>query len=587
MVKFLHAQQVFCPKPARRVALIFLVFHLTGAILSLSAATFTASLDRSTTSVGDNVTLNLVCVDGTIQGVPGPSPILGIDIAFAGQSSQAVIINNKVSKTDSFSYQLIPTRAGNYVIPAIQAEVDGKTVMTQPLALRVAAADPQAMARIAFLKLVAGKTEIFAGELVPVEIQLFATGGRILQPAEVQGDGFLFGKIAMDSEQESVSTNGMEYRMVRFRTYVSAARTGPLQLGPATLKLLIPKPNGRRNFFGDLEMRPYTVSADAVRMNVMPLPAQNVPPTFHGAIGRYAVAVTAGPTNLGVGDPITVNIRVSGKGSLPSLSLPEQPAWREFRIYPASGKIETADQFETEGVKTFEQVVTPQNADIKVLPPFAFTYFDPEQKRYLTLLSRPIPLTVHPAAATPQPTILAQNTNSSAALPREIVHIKTQLGLVGPPPLPLVGQRWFLVLQLFPPLLWLIALLWRRQKERLAKNPKLRRQRELARTIRGGLSELRRLAAANEGEEFFATLFRLLQEQVGERLDLPSSAITEAVVDEQLRSRGVPEPTLALLHELFQICNQTRYAMQQSSDALALFIPKTERVLHELQKIKA
>src|SRR5205814_9912752 len=103
---------------------------------------------------------------------------------------------------------------------------------------------------------------------------------------------------------------------------------------------------------------------------------------------------------------------------------------------------------------------------------------DPEQKRYLTLLGPPIPLTVHPAAAAPQPTILTHNTNSAAAGPREIVHIKTQLGLVQPPPIPLVGQRWFLILQFFPPLFWVTALVLRRQQEHLEKNPRLRRHRE-------------------------------------------------------------------------------------------------------------
>jgi len=43
-------------------------------------------------------------------------------------------------------------------------------------------------------------------------------------------------------------------------------------------------------------------------------------------------------------------------------------------------------------------------------------------------------------------------------------------------------------------------------------------------------------------EAFFATLFRLLQEQLGERLELPASSITEAVIEEHLRPRGVPEP---------------------------------------------
>ena len=44
----------------------------------------------------------------------------------------------------------------------------------------------------------------------------------------------------------------------------------------------------------------------------------------------------------------------------------------------------------------------------------------------------------------------------------------------------------------------------------------------------------------------------LLQEQLGERLDLPASAITEAVIEEHLRPRNVPETPLAQLHELFQ-----------------------------------
>ena len=35
-----------------------------------------------------------------------------------------------------------------------------------------------------------------------------------------------------------------------------------------------------------------------------------------------------------------------------------------------------------------------------------------------------------------------------------------------------------------------------------------------------------------DSDQFFATLSRLLQEQLGERLDLPASAITEAVIEE-------------------------------------------------------
>jgi hypothetical protein len=120
----------------------------------------------------------------------------------------------------------------------------------------------------------------------------------------------------------------------------------------------------------------------------------------------------------------------------------------------------------------------------------------------------------------------------------------------------------------------------------LANNPRLRRQREVAARIRDGLKELRAQADQRQAEGFFANLFRLLQEQLGERLDLPASAITEAVIEERLRSRAVKDATLQSLHDLFQTCNLARYAPMQSSQELAALIPKLESVLHELRHLK-
>jgi len=141
-------------------------------------------------------------------------------------------------------------------------------------------------------------------------------------------------------------------------------------------------------------------------------------------------------------------------------------------------------------------------------------------------------------------------------------------------------------LQGVPLLTWLSLLIIRKRKESLANNPRLRRQRQVAQRIRDGLKELRQLAEAQQSEAFFATLFRLLQEQLGERLDLPASAITEAVIEEKLRARNLAPETMTALHELFLTCNQARYAPRRSSQELASHIPKLENVLHQLQQLK-
>jgi len=299
------------------------------------------------------------------------------------------------------------------------------------------------------------------------------------------------------------------------------------------------------------------------------------------------MAFNAGPTNVAVGDPITLKVKISGRGSLDLLALPQQTDWREFKTYPATSKVESGDPLGLQGTKTFEQIVVPQNSEIKELPQFTFSFFDPDQKKYRTLTNAAIPLVVRPTAATPQPTIFSSNADAKEERPsREIVHIKPQLGTIHTVSAPLIQQPWFLILQSAVPLVWIASVISRKRKEALQNNPRLRRQREVAQIITRGLDDLSQHAAAKETDKFFATLFRLLQEQLGERLDMPASGITEAVIEERLRPMGADPATLALVHELFQSCNQARYASQRTSEELASYIPKLEQAIAELRKLK-
>jgi len=232
--------------------------------------------------------------------------------------------------------------------------------------------------------------------------------------------------------------------------------------------------------------------------------------------------------------------------------------------------------------------VMPQNSEIKELPAFAFSFFDPDKKAYATLTQPAIPLVVHPSASAAVPTVVAAGRPAQEA-PRpaqDIVHIKPRPGVLAQLGPPMVLQPWFMLLQGVPIALWAGLLGWRKRAEALANNPRLRRQREVAQVVREGLAELRRIAAANQSEAFFACLARLLQEQIGERLDLPASAITEAVIEEHLLRRGVPETVTAPLAELFQACNLARYAPVKSSQELAAFIPRLEVVLRDLQGLR-
>jgi hypothetical protein len=223
--------------------------------------------------------------------------------------------------------------------------------------------------------------------------------------------------------------------------------------------------------------------------------------------------------------------------------------------------------------------------DVQELPSFSFSYFDPDQKSYRTLTQPAVALTVRPSAAS-LPVAAGGSTDNPQAPTRDIVHIKPRIGTLAQIQSPLLMRSWFVGLQAVPVIAWLSLLIGRKQREKLANNPRLRRQRQVEQLIRSGLRELRQAASTNQHEAFFTKLFQLLREQLGERLDLPASAITECVVEEKLGPDRLPANTVNLLRELFQACNQARYAHQETKDELVALADKAETALSELKLMK-
>jgi hypothetical protein len=570
------------------------------AAAGLWAAGVTAQVDRNTVPVGETVTLSLVFDEVTPSGAPdlGNLPA-NLQLGGVSQSSSFTILNGTAQSKITFDYSLLATQPGDVTIPAMQIVVGGKPLATQPIRMKIVPAGtpatPEATySNLAWLRLTVPKTEIYVGESFPVELQLYVQNAQDVQMPQLSAEGFAIGQSAKP-QQTKTQVNNAVYNLVTFRMSASAVRTGDLNLS-AECNLTLQIPNRSRNpepfdrFFNrNVSLHPTVLKAETQVLHVMPLPSANVPETFNGIVGSFTMQVTAGPTNLAVGDPITVKASISGNGPIDALRLPEQPGWREFKSYAPNTRSDLSDPLGLSGTKHFEQVVIPQNHEIKALPPLEFSYFDPTRRTYQTLKGPAILLSVAATVAAAPPPSLSSNViaGNNASAQDDIVHIKAQLGMSPSGTIPLLRQSWFLLLQMVPLLGWLGLLVARKNQENLAKNPKLRRQREVDQRVREGLSQLRQKAEDRDSETFFATLFRLLQEQLGARLDMPSSAITESVVDEKLEGRGVKAETLTELRELFQMCNMARYAPQKSVKELNLIIPRAERVITGLKEMKS
>jgi hypothetical protein len=574
-------------------AIFFLGFSSPAA-----AANFTVSFDHNPITLGESAVLSLTFEGGPPTATPVLPQIDDLDVSSPpGRTSQYTFVNGVTSSSESYTYTVTPTQPGDYTIPALTAQIGGQTVTSQAVKLTVlkpGTPTPAAGANdgnaVAFVRLLVPKQKVFVGEVIQTRLELCLRQDVVniqnVQLEPMPAEGFTVGK-TLEGQRSRIQIGNSVYTVIPVNMLFTAVKAGRLTLGPpkCTLDLLF----GPVDFFGrPTRSQHITLVGDPATVQSVPLPTDNRPPGFNGAVGSYTLSVSAAPTNIAVGDPITVTVQIAGRGAVDSLALPDQTGWQQFKLYPPTSDYQSGDQLDLSGTKTFKLTAVPESMEVKELPPFTFSYFDTDQNAYRTLTQPAVPLIVRPSAASLPPPVIAGTSTASDNPPakQDVIRIKPWLGNVVRLQPPLIVRPWFLAVQSVPVLAWLCLFVQRRQRDRLAANPRLRRQRQVEQTLRAGLKELQQHAAANDAEQFFATLFHLLQERLGERLDLPASAITEAVLEERLLPLGVPDPAIDRLRELFHTCNQARYAPQTSTEELASLIPQLEAALDELKDLK-
>src|SRR5882724_3346266 len=88
--------------------------------LGAGAASFTASLDRDTITLGESATLTLSFEGGSPANLPQPPSDANVRIQDTGGSSTSIsIVNGSMSQTESHPFLVTPLKAGTYEIPAM------------------------------------------------------------------------------------------------------------------------------------------------------------------------------------------------------------------------------------------------------------------------------------------------------------------------------------------------------------------------------------------------------------------------------------------------------------------------------------
>ena len=143
----------------------------------------------------------------------------------------------------------------------------------------------------------------------------------------------------------------------------------------------------------------------------------------------------------------------------------------------------------------------------------------------------------------------------------------------------------FIALQLLPLLAWGGSVLLRRRREFLLRNPRHVRRLEVQRRVLRGLASMREHAAAQRADAFYAELYHVLQEQLGEKLDLPASAISSEIVEHRLQGSLAHPDLVEAVESLFRHCDHARYAPQATGQDLTKLLSQAEATLKQLQSL--
>ncbi len=594
---------------------IFVILFAIAYLLAPSTAQATdvsvqATLQPKQFTLGQDARLTIT-INGASSAKPEDPQGDGLRFIYRGQSTRMQWINGKSSSSVSFAYQVQAVKPGSHTIAPVTIRVDDRAYSTKAIKCTVspAAASPAPQPgnrkggravkpptstrlrsgvadKIGFMRILPKKKTVYAGERVPFTLKAYFRQGMrvtIKSNPRLVNNTFILQSLDDKPMQSEEIVNGIPYTLLTWHGAISAVKQGdfPLEMELDT-SLLVRNRRQRPssmfgsplfddpffdNFFSGYTQKDITLLSPKQDIRVMDLPIKGRPKQFSGAIGSFSLAVNARPTTVVPGDPISLHMIIQGNGNFDRVKAPtftgKKNNWKTYP--PSAGKPDSTD---TTTKKEFEQAVIPTTQDIDHIPPVSFTYFDPMIKKYITVNSDPIAITVKAGTTTPQP------LSDSRAAPKQQLQStpkENEISTVVPAPIhtsfgkpvpalhPLYRQPWFQLLAALSLVLFCtaLALVWR--NKRLQAHPELTRKKQISKKMMQLLAEVKPAMQNQDSLRFLMLCRRLLQEHFGFAWQMEPRAISAADLQQRL---GNDSPLL----DIFQKAEHAAYTGQKISE---------------------
>jgi len=310
-----------------KVRFLFLV----SLLVSMHAnATVTASIDRADIELNESFTLELT-TDTNIDMQPDISVLENdFHIGQSNQLSNTTIANGQIRRSKTWSYVLMPKRAGQVIIPAITIGSE----RSNPLIVDISEPtySPPGEAEV-FITTEVDFDESYVQAQILLTIKIYRSVA-VRQPAlrdpTVTGAEVLL-ELAGDDRSYEAVINGTPYGVIERVIAMYPQESGEIQFSPARFEARVLR-NGRITGRKVYESEPLTVS-------VLPTPAP--PADYPNAVWLPARDLqlmegwSRDDSEITAGEPLTRHITISALGQLETqIPALEPPSAVGINVYP-------------------------------------------------------------------------------------------------------------------------------------------------------------------------------------------------------------------------------------------------------------
>ncbi|WP_442787423.1 BatD family protein [Flavobacterium suncheonense] len=596
----------------------YILLLLLTAQSLLAQVEFKATVSKSTIGINERLRVDFTMND---DGDNFEAPAFEGFKIFGGpnQSVNYSWVNGRKSFSKSYSFFLMPTKKGTFIIKPASIEIGGKVYKTNPVKVTVgnAVAQPEPEEEEDPFAIIFGNRRPrqvappplpeLKGDGIHLVAEISNTNPYVNEPITAIYKLYVSPYVSVSDFREATSPkynnfwsqsidvknlsvqmgkyNGEDYRYVILRkTVLYPQKAGKLTIEPLMLDITMQAPTGRRDMFGRMEYANGTkkVSAGAKSITVKALPETGKPEDFTGAVGHFDFKVKPSKTTLKAGESLQLEVSAAGRGNMKLFTLPKPVVPNALEMYdPEHKENVTTPLTGMQGTISDNYTIVPQYKGTYTIKPLTFSYFDLNTKSYKTLSSEAIQLNVLDGVMPNSSEAAASANKQTVTKSDQFAFIKSNAELLPVNRKDFLGSGLFYALLLAPFCIIPIIILAKKKKEAIDRDVTGNRIRQSNKLAKKFLSEASK--QMGNKEPFYDAMERALHNFLKAKLSIETSEMSKENIQELLVSKKAQAETVTDFMTLMKNCEFARYA-PSTSVAMQQDYDKAVSVISELSK---